>query len=145
MQEVDSGFIKKAETIAELAMQIGLDPDILSDQVERYNAACASGVDTEHGRNPESLLPIANGPFYAAPVTPSIVCTGGGARRNMDGRVYDHQGGFIPRLYEAGELGSMFSDLYQNGSYITEAMITGRNAAKAALAEAPANLSEKAA
>lgn len=145
MKEVESSFIKRANTIAELAAQIGLDPDVLSDQVERYNAACANGVDTEHGRNPESLLPIANGPFYAVLVTPSIVCTGGGARRNMDGQVYNHQGGFIPRLYEAGELGSMFSDLYQNGSYITEAMITGRNAAKAALAEMPAKLSEQAA
>ena len=144
-KEIESGLIKRADTIAELAGLIGLDPDILTQEVENYNAACESGVDTAHGREPDSLMPIANGPFYAVLVTPSLVCTGGGARRNMDGRVYDHQGGFIPRLYEAGELGSMFSDLYQNGSYITEAMITGRNAARAALAEAPSDLSQKAA
>ncbi|WP_373489813.1 hypothetical protein [Parasphingorhabdus sp.] len=43
----------------------------------------------------------------------------------------------IPRLFEAGELGSFISDLYQNGSYLTEAMITGRGAARAALALEP--------
>lgn len=140
MKEIESGFIKKADTIEDLAEQIGLDPKVLTEQVEQYNADCAKGVDAEYDRNPESLLPIANGPFYAALVTPSIVCTGGGARRNMDGRVYDHQGDFIPHLFEAGELGSMFSDLYQNGSYITEAIITGRNSARAALAESPTTL-----
>jgi predicted oxidoreductase len=37
----------------------------------------------------------------------------------------DPAGTPIPRLYEAGELGSMVSYLYQNGSYLTEAMISG--------------------
>ena len=144
-KEIESGLIHRAETIADLASKIGLDPTVLSEEVAAYNAACERGVDEQHGRNPESLLPIKTGPFYAVLVTPSIVCTGGGARRDMDGRVFDHANGFIPRLFEAGELGSMFSDLYQNGSYITEAMITGRNAAKAALAEAPSQLQSQAA
>ena len=61
----------------------------------------------------------------------------------MDGQVLDHHGKFIPRLFEAGELGSMFSDLYQNGSYITEAIITGRNAARAALSLEVSALTEK--
>ena len=143
LAEIESGFIKKADTVEALAEQIGLDPGTLSAEVKRYNASCESGVDTDHGRDPDSLLPIANGPFYAVLVTPSIVCTGGGARRNMDGQVYDHQGNFIPRLFEAGELGSMFSDLYQNGSYITEAMITGRNAARAALSLEASNIADK--
>jgi predicted oxidoreductase len=143
-KEIASGFIKKANTIEQLAEVIGLDPRVLNDEVARYNAACAKGVDADFSRNPDSLLPIVTGPFYAAPVTPSLVCTGGGARRDMDGRVFNHDDTFIPRLFEAGELGSMFSDLYQNGSYITEAMITGRNAARAALAETPTKISEKA-
>jgi predicted oxidoreductase len=32
----------------------------------------------------------------------------------------------IPRLYEAGELGSFHANLYQNGSFLTEAMFSGR-------------------
>jgi succinate dehydrogenase/fumarate reductase flavoprotein subunit len=136
--EIASGLIKKADSIEALAPLIGLDPDVLSAEVVTYNAACEAGVDGVHERNPDTLLPIANGPFYAVQLTPAIVCTGGGARRDMDGRVFGHDGTHIPRLFEAGELGSIFSDLYQNGSYLTEAMITGRGAARAALASAPA-------
>jgi succinate dehydrogenase/fumarate reductase flavoprotein subunit len=138
--EIESGLIKSADSIGELAKLIDLDPSVLEAEVAAYNASCAAGEDTAHGRAADSLMPIATGPYYAILVTPSIVCTSGGARRNMDGRVYDHTGEFIPRLFEVGELGSMFSDLYQNGSYITEAMITGRNAARAALAETPAKI-----
>ena len=83
---------------------------------------------------------MASGPFYALPITPAIVCTGGGARRNMDGVVFGHDDQPIARLYEAGELGSFISDLYQNGSYLTEAMITGRGAARSVLALAPSVL-----
>ena len=131
--EVESGLIKRAGDIASLAAQIGLDPEVLSTEIDAYNAACEAGNDSIHGRNPDTLLPIATGPFYALPIKPALVCTGGGARRDIDGQVFDHQGQVIPRLFEAGELGSMFSDLYQNGSYLTEAMITGRGAARAAL------------
>jgi predicted oxidoreductase len=93
-----------------------------------------------HERNPDTLQPIVKGPFYAAKLTPAIVCTGGGAKRDMDGRVYGHHGQVIPHLFEAGELGSFISDLYQNGSYLTEAMITGRGAARSALAQEPSVL-----
>jgi len=36
----------------------------------------------------------------------------------------------IPRLCEAGERGSMVSNLYQNGSSLTECMISGRAAGR---------------
>ena len=142
--EIDSGLIKKADDFASLAQQIGIDPAVLELQVERYNASCTAGHDEEHQRNAETLLPLATGPFYALPITPAIVCTGGGAKRDMDGHVFDHQGKVIPRLFEAGELGSFISDLYQNGSYLTEAMITGRGAARSALALQPAAILEAA-
>jgi predicted oxidoreductase len=138
--EVESGLIEVADDIATLATQIGLDSEVLTAEVDRYNAACEAGIDVQHKRNPDTLLPIVNGPFYAVLITPSIVCTGGGARRDLDGHVFGQDNKVIPRLFEAGELGSMFSDLYQNGSYLTEAMITGRGAARAALALDPAVL-----
>ncbi len=142
--EIESGLIKKADDFASLAQQIGVDPAVLEQQVERYNASCAAGQDEDHERSADTLLPVANGPFYALPITPAIVCTGGGAKRDMEGHVFDHQGNVIPRLFEAGELGSFISDLYQNGSYLTEAMITGRGAARSALALQPAALLEAA-
>jgi succinate dehydrogenase/fumarate reductase flavoprotein subunit len=131
--EIAAGWIAQADTIEALAAKIGVDPDVLTGEVAQYNAACAQGVDAAFGRRADSLMPIQTGPFYALPIVPAIVCTGGGARRDADGRVFNHFGGFIPRLFEAGELGSMISDLYQNGSYLTEAMISGRAAAAQAL------------
>jgi succinate dehydrogenase/fumarate reductase flavoprotein subunit len=128
--EIAKGWIHKADTIEELAVLIGRDPAKLRAEVDRYNAACAAGNDEAFGRNPLTLQPIAAGPFYGVRIDPVIVCTGGGARRNIKSEVLDHAGQPIPRLYEAGEMGSMFSDLYQNGSYLTEAMISGRAAGR---------------
>ena len=124
------GWIQQADTIEELALKIGRDPAKLRAAVDRYNAACERKQDDDFGRNPETLYPIAQGPFYGVRVDPVIVCTGGGARRNILSQVLDHDGQPIRRLYEAGEMGSMFSDLYQNGSYLTEAMISGRAAGR---------------
>jgi len=128
--EVARGWIQQADTIEELATKIGRDPARLRQAVDRYNAACAAKEDADFGRNPDTLYPIAQGPYYAMRIDPVIVCTGGGARRNIRSEVLDHEGKPIRRLYEAGELGSMFSDLYQNGSYLTEAMISGRAAGR---------------
>lgn len=134
--EIESGLIIKADTLEELAAKLSMDTDTVLATIDAYNKGCAQGQD-ELGRAPETLQAIATGPFYALNIVPGIVCTGGGAKRDTQSRVLGHDQQPIPRLYEAGELGSMFSHLYQNGCYLTEAMITGRAAAKHALAETP--------
>lgn len=134
--EIARGWIHRADSIGELAVKIGRDPARLADTVARYNAHCAAGHDADYGRSPATLQPLARPPFYAIEVVPAIVCTGGGARRNIESEVLGHDLAPIPRLYEAGELGSMFSNLYQNGSYLTEAMISGRAAGRNAVRQA---------
>jgi hypothetical protein len=131
--EVAAGWIHKADTVEALATRIGRDPQALAATVQRYNAHCSAGKDADFGRNPLTLQPLARPPYYAIEVVPAIVCTGGGARRNIESEVLGHDLQPIPRLYEAGELGSMFSNLYQNGSYLTEAMISGRAAGRNAV------------
>jgi succinate dehydrogenase/fumarate reductase flavoprotein subunit len=131
--EVDNGIIIKADTIEELAEKLAIDTQTVIDSIREYNAGCESGEDA-FGRESVTLQPIAQGPFYALNIVPGIVCTGGGAKRNTRSQVLGHDGEAIPRLYEAGELGSMFSNLYQNGCYLTEAMITGRAAARNVMA-----------
>lgn len=135
--EIAKGWIERADTVEALAAKIGRDPARLAATVSRYNAHCAAGRDPDYGRNPQTLQPIARPPFYAIEVVPAIVCTGGGARRNIESEVLGHDLAPIPRLYEAGELGSMFSNLYQNGSYLTEAMISGRAAGRNAVGLPP--------
>ena len=109
------------------------DPVAVVRSVSEYNNACERGEDSRFGRQPDTLMPLVEPPYYAVRMAPAIVCTGGGARRNQYSQVLDQAGQPIPGLYEAGELGSIISDLYQNGSYLTEAMISGRAAARHAL------------
>ena len=135
--EIGQGWIVRADSIEDLAERIARDPAALAATVDRYNRSCREGVDAEFGRNPATLHPIVAPPYHAIEIVPAIVCTGGGARRNIESEVLDHAGRPIPRLYEAGELGSMFSNLYQNGSYLTEAMISGRAAGRNAVERQP--------
>jgi predicted oxidoreductase len=131
--EIERGWVLRADSIEELAVKMGRDPAAMRATFDRYNEACARGVDTEFGRPAWSLQPLATPPYYAVAIEPGIVCTSGGARRNIESEVLGHDGRAIPGLYEAGELGSMISDLYQNGSYLTEAMISGRAAGRNAV------------
>lgn len=128
--EIERGWVVRADSIAELATKLGRDSRAVEQAVADYNSACQAGHDPGFGRNPATLQPIAQPPYYAIRIDPAIVCTGGGAKRNIESEVIGHDGRAIPRLYEAGELGSMFSNLYQNGSYLTECMISGRAAGR---------------
>jgi len=131
--EIERGWILRADSIKALAELMERDPVAVAHSVSEYNQACASGEDRRFGRRPDTLMPLAEPPYYAVRMAPAIVCTSGGARRNQYSQVLDQALRPIPGLYEAGELGSMISDLYQNGSYLTEAMISGRAAARHAL------------
>jgi len=126
--EIENGWISKSDSIEALATRIGRDPAEVAATVQRYNRACELTMDAELGRSPATLQSLVRPPFYALEIVPAVMCTTGGARRNIESEVLGQDGTPIPRLYEAGELGSMFCDLYQNGSLMTEAMISGRAA-----------------
>ncbi len=132
LAEIEKGWIIKADTIEELAEQIGRDPVELQATIDRYNEMCEKGVDEDFGRDPATMAPIEKAPFYAVSITPTLVATTGGAKRDTDGRVLDWNENPIPGLYEAGELGSYVSNLYQNGVFLSEAMLSGRTAAQTA-------------
>lgn len=132
--ELAKGWIKKAETIEELAEIVGLDPTALAKTVTRWNEGCEVGQDSEHGRS-MMLNPIENGPFYAIEMSPSMLNTQGGPRRNEKAQIVRPGGAPIPRLYSAGELGSIYSYLYQGTGNIGECLAFGRIAARNAVAE----------
>ena len=52
----------------------------------------------------------------------------GGARRNIKGQVLNWDDQPIEGLYSAGEIGSLVSNLYQNGTYLHEAICSARAA-----------------
>ncbi len=72
--EIEKGFIKKANTIAELAEIIGgeMTTEALTATVTRWNGFCDAGVDSDFGRanarggmNPRGLEKIQTPPYYA--------------------------------------------------------------------------------
>jgi hypothetical protein len=133
--EIEKGWIVKANTIRELALTIGRDPERVEATVNRFNGYAAEGRDPEFGRAAHQMSPIVQPPFYAVEIVPAIVCTTGGGVRNARAQVISIFGTPIPRLYEAGELGSTHANLYQNGSFLTECMAFGRIAGRNAVRE----------
>ena len=133
--ELAKGWIRSAPSLAALAQQIGVPADALDQSVRMWNDHCARGVDTEFGRT-KMMTGLAQGPFYAVELSPSMLNTQGGPRRNEKAQVLKPDGSPIPRLYSAGELGSIFSDLYQGTGNIGECFAFGRIAALNALNEA---------
>ncbi|MFN0074327.1 MAG: FAD-dependent oxidoreductase [Chloroflexota bacterium] len=130
-KEIERGWIQQAPTVSELAAQIGLDPETLVSTVNRYNEHCATGVDSDFGRT-DGLQALATPPFYAIRAEPCLLNTQGGPRRDAQARIIDVFGEPIPRLYGAGELGSIWSSLYPGSGNVSEALIFGRIAGREA-------------
>ncbi len=80
-----SGYLKKGNTLEELAAECGIDPQGLAETVAAFNANARKGTDPDFGRggtefnryggdpgnrpNP-SLRPLEKGPFYAVKIVP---------------------------------------------------------------------------
>ena len=126
--EIEKGWIVKAETVEELAEKLGRDPAALRAEVDHFNAMVDAGEDADFGRDITTMAKIENGPFYAIEEVPAMPACSGGARRNIKGQVLNWDNEPIEGLYSAGELGSLVCNLYQNGTYLHEAICSGRAA-----------------
>ncbi len=152
--EIEKGWIMKADTIDELAKAINarqgpnpivdyssnikMDPAVLAASVNTFNGYAKQGSDPEFGR--KKIGAIENGPFYATEVWPCGPNTQGGPRYDTKGRVLDPFGKPIPRLYKAGELGSIYGERYpEGGSNIGEILAFGRIVGQNAAAEPPSD------
>lgn len=135
LQEVDNGLLARAASLEALAGELGLDAVALTATVERWNADAAAGKDSQFGRRAESMLPLVTPPFYAARLWPVVINTQGGPVHDARQRVLDPYGAPLPRLYAAGELGSVFGHIYMAGGNLAECFVGGRNAARGVLQE----------
>ena len=136
------GWLRKAETLDDLAAQIDLDPVALRATVDRFNGFARAGVDEDFHRgasandryysdprakpNP-TLGPIETAPFYAIPITPSDLGTKAGLVTDLGGRVLDDAGAPIPGLYAAGNSSStvMGTRYAGAGATIAPALVFG--------------------
>ena len=134
--ELDKGWIISAESVAELAESIDVDPAALEEELSKYNEYCQSGQDADFGRPADSLIALES-PYYAVKLWPGLNNTFGGPRRNAKGLIVNALGEAIPRLYSAGELGSIYVQYPQGGANVGECLAFGRVAGENAAAEEP--------
>lgn len=134
--ELARGWIRRGDTLAQLGADLDLPAKELARSVSIWNEHCARGVDTEFGRT-KMMNRLDDGPYYAVALSPSMLNTQGGPRRNEKAQVLRPDGSPIGRLYSAGELGSIFSYLYQGTGNIGECFAFGRIAALNAVKEVP--------
>ena len=112
-----AGTVYRADALADLAAQIGMPADGLTQTVRRFNTFALAGKDEDFARgdsaydryygdprcrpNP-NLAPLATPPFYAIKVVPGDLGTKGGLRTDERARVLRPVGSPIPGLYAAG-------------------------------------------
>ena len=132
------GWIERANTIKQLAEKTKVPPVALEETVSKYNEACSRNKDAEFGRDKDWLIPVKTPPFYATELCEPIINTQGGPKHNAKAQVLDKDDKPIPRLYAAGELGSVFGPLYgPGGNNLPEAFAFGRIAGEQVAALTP--------
>jgi len=114
---ISSGYMKKADTLENLAEQCGIDKAGLAATVERFNGFVAAGVDEDFHRGERAydryfgdpthkpsptLGTLTEGPFFAVELYPGDVGTYGGLVTDEYGRVELESGEVIPGLYATG-------------------------------------------
>ncbi len=136
LTELRKGWIVKGDTVAELAANLSMPPENLTNSIDTWNRYCQAGRDAEFGRSPLELMPLDEPPFFAIKLFPGGSNTQGGPRRNSRAQVLNPFGEPIPGLYAAGECGSVFGMLYPaGGGNLAECIAFGRIAAENAVKE----------
>lgn len=114
---IRAGYLLRANSLADLAGQLGVPPDVLQKTVRRYDAGAAQGKDEEFGKGSTAynrylgdpdhspnpcLAPLGEGPYYAVRVVAGDIGTALGIAANGDAQALDAEGRPIAGLYVAG-------------------------------------------
>jgi 3-oxosteroid 1-dehydrogenase len=143
----DEGYLRKADTLEQLAQQLGMEPQTLRATVERFNGFVGRNRDEDFHRGERAydrwlgdpfhkpsptLGSIAEAPFYAVPVLPGDVSTYGGVVTDDHARVLRADGTVISGLYATGtSTASVMGRSYPGaGSSVGPSFVWGYVAAK---------------
>ncbi len=122
----NSPFIKKADTLAGLAGEIGVDGAAFLDTIERYNEACEQGLETEpeFGKPLELSKRFDTPPYYAIQFFLLARKNFGGIKTDLECRALNKHFEPIRGLYAAGEVAGMAGG-HINGSAGLEGTMLG--------------------
>ncbi|MBX9650885.1 MAG: FAD-dependent oxidoreductase [Xanthobacteraceae bacterium] len=152
---LETGYLKRGETLAELAANAGIDAKGLETTVKAFNETAANGQDPAfgkgsraynryqgdalHGPNP-CIAPIKDGPFYAIKMVIGDLGTYAGIRTDENARALDANGQPIAGLYAAGnDMASIMGGNYPGaGITLGPALTFGYIAGKHIVGEMPA-------
>lgn len=152
---LDSGYMKQAGSIEELAAKIGVPAENLKNTIERFNGFARTGKDLDFGRGGKAydlvfgdptdggpnpgLGAIEQPPFYAVEIYPGDVGTFGGIVTDEYGRALRDDGSVIAGLYATGNsTASVMGRTYPGaGASISPSFIFGWIAARHAIGQIP--------
>lgn len=141
---LEEASFHKADTLEELACEMGVDKQTFFETIETYNQSVQEGdynPSIKDGKKTIGVSPsksnwalaFNNGPFYAYPVTCGITFTFGAVHVNDKSEVLDENKQPIPGLLAAGEMvGGLFYHNYPGGSGLMSGAVFGRQAGRSA-------------
>lgn len=105
----------EADTLEELAKQIGMDPTTLEETIKKYNSYVDQGKDPDFGKSAFNLK-CEVAPFYATPRKPAIHHTMGGLKIDTHAHVINKDEKIIEGLYAGNRLGdNSLADIFTFG------------------------------
>ena len=142
-QPLPEGVGAQADTLRELAEELGINPDGLEQTVARFNEFARQGKDPDfHREEPPfpapNLAPVERPPFYGVRLTVAGVgINNAGLVIDGQARVLNSRGNAIPGLYAAGNAAAHLEARrgYQSGIANARGMTYGFLAAKHAAEE----------
>lgn len=125
----------RADTLEELAEQLGIPAENLVASVERYNELAEAGNDDDFGKDAAYMHKFQTAPFWG--IRRHIRCSSvtAGVETNGNSQVVTESGEVIPGLYAVGNLGGKFFGapdypFFQGGLSLGHAVTFGWIAAK---------------
>ena len=149
---VGEGYVRVADTIEALAVDLDIDPKTLAESIARHNRFAMDGSDPDFGKgdtelnrfngDPEHhpnpcLGPIETAPFVALEIWPAELACSTGLTTNADAQVVDEADAPIAGLYACGnDMDSIMVGTYPGpGTTLGPALVFGYRAAKHAAGE----------
>ena len=142
----ETGFVAKANSIRELAEQVGIDPQGLETTISKMNHYAETGTDEDFHRGESAydryyadptikpnpcLATIDESPFYAMRIEAGDFGTLGGLDTDVHGRVKLEAGGVLEGLFAVGNCSAAILPTYPGpGATLGPAMTMAYQSAK---------------